>query len=144
MKPQLFLVLGVVIVVYGALTYILGEGLQLITIIFFFGLLLIPYLALEWVITPLVAMVSGIYARWSVTLALAAGLPLILAFTIVTPVVSSGNSSLPVPVPWLSIFASAKATVAPVIRERLAWWLSLYAICFAVGLISRVVKPRRE
>jgi hypothetical protein len=143
MKPWLFALLGVAIVLYAAFAVVLGEGVQLVTIVFFFGLLVIPYLALEWVVTPLVAVVSGIYARWSIALALAAGLPLVLAFTIVTPVVSSGNSSLPVPVPWLSNYSSAKSAVVPIIRERLTWWISVYTLSFAVGLASRAIRPPR-
>jgi len=88
----------------------------------------------------MVAVLAGFQARWCLALALLAGLPLVIAFTVVTPVANSGNSSLPVPVQWLSVHTAAKDKVAPIIRERLVWWLSLYMLSLAGGILSRSIR----
>lgn len=138
--PILISMYGVV-AVYAALTYLLGDLVPLATIALGFGILIIPYLLLEWIATPLVAAIMGFQARWSIGVALVLGLPLVVAFTFATPVISSGDPTLSVPVPWLSVYAKSRATVLPLIKERLLWWGMLYAVAMLLGLVSRKLKP---
>ncbi|KAL0630206.1 hypothetical protein Q9L58_010948, partial [Maublancomyces gigas] len=91
---------------YAGLMYFLGPVIPLATIALGFGLLVIPYLALEWVVTPGIALLMGFQARWwSVPAVLVFGAPLVLLFTAITPVVSAGSEAMGVPVPWLAVYA---------------------------------------
>lgn len=136
----IFLYAGVL--VYAALMYALGPLAPIATIALGLGLLIIPYLALEWVATPVVAALMGFQARWSVAAALVVGLPLVVLFAVVTPVVSSGSEFLGVPVPRLAVFAKSKTSIWPVLRERLVWWGALYTCALIVGRLSRHVPTR--
>ena len=129
------------VLLYAAVAYFLGPLVPIATIALGFGLLIIPYLFMEWIATPVVAAVMGYQARWTISGALVFGLPLVVLFTAITPVVSSGNASMSVPVPWLSVFASNKAKVVPIILERLVWWVSLYLVALVTGRISRHIRP---
>ncbi|MDC6171138.1 hypothetical protein [Paucibacter sp. XJ19-41] len=133
------LYLGVLL--YAALMYLLGPLVPVATIALGFGLLVIPYLMLEWIATPAVAAFMGFQARWSVAVALVIGLPLVALFTVITPVVSSGSESLAVPVPWLAVFAKSKSSVMAVVRERLVWWGTLYLSAVVAGRLSLHVRP---
>lgn len=141
MTWPILLSLYAVVTTYAALTYFLGELVPLATIVLGFGIFIILYLMLEWVATPMVAAFMGFHARWSVGTALVFGLPLVVAFTFVTPVVSSGNATLAVPVPWLSVYTKSRVEVLPLIWERLVWWGVLYAVSMLLGLVSRKLKP---
>lgn len=143
MPVTVVVVLYVGVLVYAALTYLLGPVIPIATIALGFGLLIIPYLMLEWVATPVVAALMGFQARWSVVAALIVGLPLVVLFTVITPVVSSGSESLAVPVPWLAVFAQSKSDIMPIVRERLLWWGALYACAMAIGRLSRYLRPPR-
>jgi hypothetical protein len=132
------------ILAYGAATYFLGESLQLLTVVVGFGLLIVPYLTFEWVAAPVVALAMGFQARWSFMTSIVLGVPLVVLFTVITPVISSGNSSLPIPVPWLSVFEIGKSEVIPIIRERLIWWAGAYLAGMLIGWISRFVRPATE
>jgi hypothetical protein len=135
------LALYVPILLYAALALFLGKLVALATIVFGFGLLIFPYLMLEWIATPVVAAVMGFQARWGVAKALQFGLPLVILFTAVTPVISSGDATLAVPVPWLSVRPVGWAQVIPIVLERLSWWGSVYLVTLLAGLVSRKIKP---
>jgi len=141
MPKSLIISLYAFILAYGSATYFLGESLQLLTVIVGFGLLIIPYLALEWVASPVVALAMGFQARWSFRTSIILGAPLISLFTAITPVISSGNSSLPIPVPWLSVFERGRLEVFPIIQERLIWWACAYLTGLLIGWISRFIRP---
>ncbi|MCX7514653.1 hypothetical protein [Frateuria sp. STR12] len=126
---------------YAVMCLVLGKMLQVVTVVLGFGLLIVAYLGLEWVATPLVAAYAGVQSRWSPRRALWAGIPLFVVFTVVTPVVDSGASALPMPVPWLSVFQAKKAEVLPVIEMRLAWWACVYGVAYVLGLFSRRFRP---
>ncbi|WP_348013780.1 hypothetical protein [Roseateles sp.] len=119
--------------------------IPLATIALGFGLLVIPYLMLEWVATPAVALVMGIQSRWwSVPATLVFGVPLVVLLTVITPVVGSGSESLNVPVPWLAVYSKSKSSIMPILRERLLWWGALYTFSLLVGWASRRVLPPSE
>lgn len=132
------------ILIYGVTAYALGSFLQVVTVVLSFGLLIIFYLALEWIATPFVALAIGFQARWSFTTSLVLGAPLVVLFTVITLVVSSGNPSLPMPVPWLSVFKKARTEVIPIIHERLIWWGGIYMTGMLIGRISRFIRPIAE
>ncbi|MGQ5522201.1 hypothetical protein ACUHMQ_02965 [Chitinimonas sp. PSY-7] len=136
MHIKYVVVLYAFIILYAALTFLLGELVPIITIVLGFGMLIIPYLILEWVVTPMIAAVMGFQARWSLIAAIIFGIPLMFLYTIATPVVSSGNSSLPVPVPWLSVYKTMKHSILPIITERLIWWSGIYLFAAFIGKIS--------
>ena len=133
-----------VALVYAALAFCLGPLVPLGTIVVGFGLLIIPYLALEWIATPVVAIAMGYYSRWSIGASVLHGVPLVALYALVTPVVSSGDSTLSVPVPWLSVYAANKVSILPIISQRLQWWASLYLLSALAGRLSRVFVPVQE
>jgi len=144
MPLTLIVTLYLFILAYGAITYALGSFLQVLTVVLGFGLLIIPYLMLEWIATPLVALTMGFQARWSFSISIFLGVPLIVLFTVITPVVVSGNNSLPMPVPWLSVFEKGRFEVIPIIHERLIWWGGTYMAAVFIGRISRFIRPVAE
>lgn len=138
------LCLHLVPLTYGALMYRLGPVVPIATIALGFGLLIIPYLLLEWVVTPGIAVLMGFQARWrSVPSTLILGGPLVLLFTLVTPVVSAGSEGMGVPVPWLAVYANNKESIIPIIHERLVWWGLAFAASAIAGRMSNFIwKPR--
>ena len=133
-----------VVLVYAALAFYLGPLVPLGTIVVGFGLLIVPYLALEWVATPVVAVAMGYCARWSIGASVLLGVPLVALYALVTPVVSSGDPTLSVPVPWLSVYEANKVSIVPMISERLHWWASLYLLSALAGRLSRGLVPVQE
>lgn len=131
MKKSPIFILYAGIILYAAINLVLGEYVSIITIRVGFGLPIIPYLIIEWIVTPLVVAYSGFQSRWSKKDALCVGLPLFVLYTVVTPVVSSGGW---VPVPWLSVFSQELQTVLPIISTRLLWWGGLYSVAYLWGM----------
>jgi len=143
MPLRVLLVFYAVGVLYAAITYFLGPYIPLATIALGFGLLIIPYLSVEWVFTPVLAVLIGFQARWwSIPALLVCGVPVIVLFTVISPVVSSGGESLAVPVPWLAVFTKSRTAVVPIIQERLLWWGLLFAFAAFLGRLSRRYKRR--
>ena len=127
---------------YAALMYYLGPAVPVGTIALGFGVLVIVYLAVEWVATPALAIVIGLQARWwSVPVLLLFGTPLVILFTVVSPVVGAGSEALGVPVPWLAVPAKSRPSMAPIIQERLLWWGLLHLAAATAGWFSRGVWP---
>lgn len=133
-KSFFFLYAGIIL--YATLNLLLGEYVGVITIRVGFGLPIIPYLIIEWIVTPLVAVYSGFQSQSSKKDALCVGLPLFVLYTVVTPVVGSGGW---VPVPWLSVFSQELQTVLPIISTRLLWWGGLYSVAYLCGMFVRNV-----
>jgi len=140
MPLAIFLTLYGVVALYAGIAYLAGPLVPLATIVAL-GLPVVVYLMLEWVATPLVAVAVGFHARWSLLTAVALGVPLVVLFTFVTPVVGSGDPNLSVPVPWLSVYSASKESALATARERLVWWASVYLACITVGLVSRRIRP---
>jgi hypothetical protein len=123
---------------YAALTYYLGPYIPLATIALGFGLLIFFYLAVEWVVAPVLAVIIGFQARWwSLPVLILFGAPVVILFTAISPVVSSGSKALGVPVPWLAVFTASRSAIAPIIQERLLWWGLLFIAAALLGRVSR-------
>lgn len=145
MPGTLILALYLVVGLYAAVTYVLGPYIPLATIVLGFGMLVVPYLMLEWVLTPAVALLTGFQARWwSVPAVILLGSPLVVLFTVVTPVVSSGSQTLAVPVPWMAVHAKGTGAPLATIRERLVWWGSLHGLGLLAGWASRRFPTARD
>jgi len=102
---------------------------------------MIAYLAMEWIATPVVAGFAGLQSRYSHRQALLLGVPLVLLFTVATPTASSGGAGLYVIVPWLSLYQAKKVQMLPVLTQRLEWWAVIYALGYALGVVSRRLRP---
>jgi len=123
---------------YAALMYYLGPYIPLATIALGFCLLIFFYLAVEWVAAPALAVIIGFQARWwSLPVLVLCGAPVVILFTAISPVVSSGSESLAVPVPWLAVFSASRSSIAPIIQERLLWWGLLFIAAALLGRLSR-------
>lgn len=126
---------------YAVGTFALSSALAIVTLVAGFGLLMLVYVALEWFATPLVAILAGAQARWSVLRSLTVGIPLIGLWTVATPIV---KADLHMMLPWLSVGGATWERMQPVIGSRLIIWFVLFAVAIAGALASRVIHPVQD
>ena len=136
-------------ILYGiAGAYALGSlilretGVIFITVIGF-GIPVLAFLLMEWVVPPLVAIFIGLQARWSFART-AYGLPLVILFAVITPSVHGKNVVLPTNVPWLAAFPASAADAAPIIQTRIVCWGALFLAALMLGRVSRAIRPPLE
>lgn len=128
---------------YAVLTLIAREtGIILITVIGF-GLPVFAFLAMEWLVPPLVAVIVGLQARWSLTRAFH-GAPLVLLYTIITPFVHGKNVVLPADVPWLAAFPGSTTEAVSIIQQRIVWWGGAFLAALILGHLSRTIRPPQQ
>ena len=137
----LFAALFAIAALYALLCVGLGKLMIVVTLVIGFGLPVLLWLAMEWAAPPLVALFAGGVARYFPICSLALGIPLVLAFTFVSPVASGGSSDFSVPLPWLSIAEVRAKGLGDLLLQRAQLWLAVYAGIFVLAYVSRVVRP---
>lgn len=141
-----FLVLHAAVLTYAMLSFVLSGVIAWITFLTI-GALGLLFLALEYAVPPLLAIVAGYYSRWSMPAALFLGYPLVLLATVVFPVAPS-QKVLGVPVPWLAAHVRIDADIHPTIWEQVVGRVPTYTVVFMVALllgqIARVYGKRKQ
>ena len=127
---------------YAALALAVGEDGIIMIEVFGFGLPVLIWPMMEWVIAPLVAITVGLQARESIPRALL-GIPLVLLFALVTPTVKGKNTVIPAEVPWLAHHSFGDAIVS-VLLMRLLLWGGLFFISMVAAMVLRRFKTVPE
>ena len=127
--------------IYGVVTYLLGETLGLLTVV----ALGIPALGYLFVLllTPVVAWFAGLQSSRSVWFSIFVGYPCILLFATVSPIVGDARA-LWVPVPWLAAYPASQSQALVQIQISVAVSTAVFAVAFVVGRVIRMRRARRE
>ena len=123
--------------VYALLMLIVRENGVVLIEVLGFGLPVLVFLAIEWVLPVAVAAIAGFQNKWSLQAAINA-FPLVVVFAAISPFVSGKSTVLPTHLPWMAAAPSSISQAIEAIASRAPWWLLVYVIALFAGRFMRL------